>query len=112
MKLSMKLKEFYQMMNAPTQKAKCFKCGKELEFPNPPGDLLKSWGCFSFAVFIIANLMVNGWHVRNSGITDRHPYFCPDCWDNSEPEYQKHPKTDEWVEKGKEWLKSKKEEQI
>ena len=43
--------------------------------------------------------------LRDRGISDNHPFYCPDCWDDTEPEYSKHPKSDEWVEKGNEWLK-------
>ena len=98
-------KDFLAEMQKPTQKVKCYKCGMEIEYPNPPIKVVNSWGCATKTVFINAYIIVNGWHVRNRGITDNHPFYCPDCWDGMEPEYSKHPKSDEWVEKGNEWLK-------
>ena len=98
------IKEFLNKINEPTQKVRCFKCGGELEFPNPPSELLNSWGCITKVVFTVANLIANGWHVRNRGIHDNHPYYCPKCWDGTEPEYGKHPLSDEWVKKGEKWF--------
>ena len=105
-----KFKEILKRLNAPTQKVRCCKCGKEMEMPNPPSKVIYSWGCSSAVIFMVANLIVNGWHIRNRGVTDNHPIFCQDCWDNKEPEYIKLPLADEWVEKGKEWLRNTKEE--
>lgn len=106
MKVGEFIKDFLAEMQNPTMKVKCFKCGKEIELPNPSIKIINSWGCASKAMFIVANLISQGWHIRNRGITDNHPYYCPDCWDGTEPEYTRHPITEIWVEKGKEWLKS------
>lgn len=104
-----RLKSLLLRINAPTQKVKCFRCGKELEIPNPPIKVLESWGCMAKTVFVVANLLDNGWHIRNRGITDNHPYFCPDCWDCKDEEYHKLRGSDEWVRKGKNWLKEMEE---
>lgn len=105
-----KLKDLLLRINAPTMKVSCSQCGKELLLPNPPIKVLESWGCMAKTVFVVANLIDNGWHVRNRGITDRHPYFCPDCWTGSEEEYHKLRYSDEWVAKGKQWLKEQEAE--
>ena len=106
MKVSKMKEEFLAKMQKPTMKVKCFKCGKELELPNPPIGIINSWGCAAKIMFIIANIISQGWHIRNRGITDNHPYYCPDCWDGTEPEYTRHPITEILVDKVKEWLKS------
>lgn len=105
-------KEILNQLNAPTQKVKCSKCGKIIEIPNPPNKTLKNWGCYTYTIFQVAYLISNNWHIRNRGVTDNHPFFCPDCWDGTEPEFTRHPLVGIWVEKSKEWLKNNlKEEQ-
>ena len=99
-------KNFIEEMRKPTRKFKCYKCSKEIEIPNPPINIINSWGCLTKTVFVNANLIVNGWHIRNRSVTDIHPFYCPDCWDGTEQEYIKLPKAEEWVEKGKEWLRT------
>lgn len=51
-------KEILKRLNAPTQKVRCCKCGKEMEMPNPPSKVIYSWGYSSAVIFMVANLCV------------------------------------------------------
>lgn len=80
-------------------KAKCSVCGKEIEIPNMYSEKklsILSPYCCSTTVFIVQWLIHNGWHVRNLGVQDNHPYYCNDCWIDGTPEYKKADYGDAW----------------
>ena len=87
-------------------KIKCHKCGREMLIPNlmKPETRKKI-----FTFFLIQWLIYHGWHVRNLGVTDNHPYFCPDCWEEGTPEYKAFDCGREWCEQAEEWRKEQDE---
>lgn len=94
-------------------KVKCHKCGREMLMPN----LMKTETmekilhpyCCTFTSFIVQWLIHHDWHVRNLGVTDNHPYFCPDCWEEGTPEYKAFDCGREWCEQAEEWRKEQDE---
>lgn len=91
---------------------KCFKCGKKLEVPamysSKDREVLKPF-CCATTVLHVQWMICHGWHIRNLGLTDSHPYFCPDCWKEGTPEYKKLECADQWVEQAKQWMNENKE---
>lgn len=89
---------------------KCYKCGKAMEIPNLMDDETRnnilSPFCFSFIAFIEQWLIHHGWHVRNLGIGDKHPYFCPDCFEEDTPEYEARDYGEQWCKQAEAWVKS------
>lgn len=85
---------------------KCFCCGKKLIVPGMYGEDLHSLQpfCCATTVLHVQWLIYHGWHVRNLGLHDSHPYFCPDCWTEGTPEYSRCEYCDEWVEQAKKWM--------
>lgn len=87
-------------------KCKCSVCGKEILVPNPTEKERTIFNpyCCSTVVLVVQYLIHEGWHIRNLGVTDNHPYFCPDCWKKGTPEYSKAPYNEEWYKQAKEWM--------
>lgn len=106
----MTAKELLDRLNEPTVTYRCSKCGKTIEIPHLMNDkergYLKPY-CWSFMVFAVQYLIHEGWHIRDLGLSDSHPYFCPDCWKEGIPEFKKRDCCDEWYEQSQAWLKSK-----
>ena len=94
-------------------KIKCHKCGREMLIPNlmkteTREKILHPYCCI-LTSFLIQWLIYHGWHVRNLGVTDNHPYFCPDCWEEVTPEYKAFDCGREWCEQAEEWRKEQDE---
>ena len=106
--------EFFSELHKPTTTVKCSVCGKTIEVPklylNGERECLKPF-CCAATVFTAQYLIHEGWHIRNLGITDSHPYFCPDCWKEGTPEFSRREYCDDWYQQSQEWLKRKQEEQ-
>ena len=102
--------EFFARLNKPTETVKCSVCGKTIEVPKLYLDreraILKPY-CCAGTVFIEQYLIHEGWHIRDLGPADRHPYFCPDCWEGGTPEISRRPYCDDWYKQSHEWLKKK-----
>lgn len=90
------------------REVKCSKCGKKLIVPGMWSEkdrsTLKPY-CCATTLLHVQWLICHGWHIRNLGIHDNHPYFCPDCWEEGTPEYQKAEFAEQWVEQAKKWMK-------
>lgn len=86
---------------------KCSCCGKPLVVPNLFGkkvrEVLKPF-CCATTVLHVQWLIYHGWHVRNLGLHDSHPYFCPDCWKEGTPEYSKSEECEAWCKQAQAWL--------
>lgn len=102
-----------RLLNRRTGTVKCSQCGKEIEVPEIYLDkdraILKPY-CCAGTVFLVQYLIHEGWHIRNLGLFDSHPYFCPDCWVEGTPEYTRRPYCDDWYNQSQDWLKKQKEE--
>ena len=101
------MKDFLSIINKTTHDCKCSKCGKVIKVPNLVSDKNKKClnpFCCAFTVFVVQYLIHEGWHVRDLGITDRHPYFCPDCWEEGTPEFSKREYCDDWYKQSMKWL--------
>lgn len=89
---------------------KCSKCGSTLGVPNlmqqNTREKILSPYCCAFTLFCVQWLIHHGWHVRNLGLTDCHPYLCPDCWEEGTPEYEKQDYGEEWCKQAQVWLDS------
>lgn len=60
-------------------------------------------------MFVAQYLIHEGWHIRDLGVTDRRPYFCPDCWKDGTPELSKREYCDDWYEQSMKWLNEHKQ---
>lgn len=102
---------YKKKMSSNTHIVKCNKCGKTMEIPNLMNDKTRAEVlfpfCCSFSVYVVQWLIHHGWHVRNLGIGDSHPYFCPDCWKEGTPEYEARDYGKQWCEQAQSWLESK-----
>ena len=85
---------------------RCSLCGKTIEVPNIDNKCLKPY-CCATTVFVVQFLIHEGWHIRNLGVADNHPYFCPDCWTEGTPEFSRREYCNAWYEQSMEWLKQK-----
>jgi len=105
-----KKEEILQRLYGKTHEVKCFKCGKKMTLPNmnmkDRSDKVLSPYCCTGTVFTVQWLIHHGWHIRNLGVTDRHPFFCPDCWEEGTPEYKAHEYGKQWCEQAEMWLKN------
>lgn len=103
--------EFLARLRKPTETCRCFKCGKTIEVPKlylqKDRDACLKPYCCAATVFMVQYLIHEGWHVRNLGLSDRHPYFCPDCWKEGTPEYSRSAYCDDWYQQSQEWLRKK-----
>lgn len=103
----MEAKEIKRSLFGKTELVKCSCCGKTIEVPTMYSDkerqALKPYCCTS-VILIVQWLIHEGWHVRNLGVTDNHPYFCPDCWEDGTPEYQRSKNCNVWYEQVKKWI--------
>jgi len=79
---------------------KCQKCGKEIEIPFLKTKELKQLYpfCATNVILHVQFAIHSGWHVRNLGVTDTHPFFCSDCWDEGTPEYHGFPEDKVWID--------------
>lgn len=103
--------DFIGIMTNKKRYVRCHKCGKEIEIPNltlekTRMEVLRPY-CCAYTLFTVQWLVYHGWHVRNLGLTDSHPYFCPDCWEDGTPEYEKHDCGEAWCEQAQKWLNNK-----
>lgn len=100
--------DFYGIMTKKTRTVKCHKCGKTMEVPNmyseSTRDKVLSPYCCTTSVFTVQWLIHHGWHIRNLGLTDSHPYFCPDCFEEGTPEYEARDYGKQWCEQAESWL--------
>lgn len=100
--------DFKKIMTSKTHSVKCHKCGKKLEIPNmmrtKTRDAVLRPYCCTYTLFTVQWLVNHGWHVRNLGVTDNHPYLCPDCWEEGTPEYSKAEHGKQWCEQAQAWL--------
>lgn len=105
--------DFKKIMTSKTHTVKCYKCGKKLEIPNMMNtktrDAVLSPYCCTSILFTVQWILHHGWHIRNLGITDSHPYFCPECWEEGSPEYIKAEHGEAWCKQAQAWLDSTKE---
>lgn len=87
-------------------KCKCSVCGKEILVPNPTEKEKTIFNpyCCSTVALIVQYLIHEGWHIRNLGVRDNHPYFCPDCWKEGTPEYKKSSHNEDWFKQAVEWM--------
>ena len=96
-------------MASKTCTVKCHKCGKTIEVPNMVREDVRNKVLFPYCcattVFIVQWLIHHGWHIRNLGVTDRHPYICPDCFEEGTPEYKANDYGKQWCEQAESWLK-------
>lgn len=103
--------EISKLLYGKPHVVKCYKCGKTMEIPNlmnvETRNKVLSPYCCSFVVFCVQWLIHHGWHVRNLGVTDSHPYFCPNCFEEGTPEFKAHEYGKQWCEQAEEWAKSK-----
>lgn len=98
----------HNIRNKPN-KVKCSVCGKELEVPNMYSEKDRSKlspFCCAATVFTVQWLVHHGWHVRNLGLHDSHPYYCNDCWVDG-PEYEKKEYGASWCEQLEKLLNNK-----
>lgn len=100
--------DFKKIMTSKTHTVKCHKCGNELEMPNMTMEKTRKEVltpfCCAYSVFSVQWLIHHGWHVRNLGLTDSHPYFCPDCWEDGTPEYNATDYGKQWCEQAEKWI--------
>lgn len=86
---------------------KCHCCGKKLEVPNMYKDAdrrkLQPY-CCATSLLHVQWLIHHGWHVRNLGLHDPHPFFCPDCWKDGTPEYGKREYCETWCQQAQDWM--------
>lgn len=90
--------------------AKCAVCSDEIEFPflrEVDRKKVLSPYCCTGTVFITQWLIHHGWHVRNLGIDDSHPFICPNCWKEGTPEYTAKEYGKEWCEQAEKWMNEK-----
>lgn len=101
-------KILFNRMNRKKTIVKCHKCGKTLEVPNMMRQEVRegvlSPFCCAYTVFLVQWLIHHGWHIRNFGLTDSHPYFCSDCWEKGIPEYDGTAYGKQWCEQALKWL--------
>lgn len=106
--------DFKRFLYCKDHKVKCLECGKEMLIPNMMREdtrnkVLHPY-CCAFTLFAVQWLLHHGWHVRDLGLHDTHPYFCPDCWEEGTPEYSKHDAGKQWCEQAEAWRKEQTEE--
>lgn len=105
--------DFKRLLYGKDHKVKCHKCGKEMLIPNmmrtETRDKVLHPYCCAYTIFTVQWLLHHGWHVRNLGVTDSHPYFCPDCWEEGTPEYSKSAEGKQWCEQAEAWRKEQTE---
>lgn len=105
----MKIEELKNRLFNRVGTVKCYCCGKEIQVPNmldkDKGEL-KPY-CLSTILLLEQWLIHEGWHIRDLGRTDNHPYFCPDCWKKGTPEVHRADYCDEWYEQAKAWMNEK-----
>lgn len=103
--------DFIGIMTKKTRHVRCRKCGKEIEIPNLALEKTRkevlSPFCCAYTLFTVQWLVHHGWHVRDLGLTDSHPYFCPDCWEDGTPEYEKRDYGEVWCKQAQAWMNNK-----
>lgn len=95
----MKKEDIYNLLYSRRNKVRCSECGKEIGVPNVYNEKERSKlspYCCAASIFIVQWLIHHGWHVRNLGISDSHPYYCDDCWVVGTPEYSRTEYGDSW----------------
>lgn len=111
MKGNMIREEILKAIYSKPHTIKCSKCGKTMEVPNlmneETRDKVLSPYCCTFTVFLCQWLIHHGWHIRNLGIGDSHPYFCPDCFKEGTPEYEARDYGKQWCEQAEAWVKTR-----
>lgn len=104
--------DFKRFLYGKAHKVKCHKCGKEMLIPNmmsseTRNEVLDPY-CCAYTSFCVQWLVHHGWHVRNLGVTDSHPYFCPDCWEEGTPEYEAKDYGEQWCKQAQAWVEQNK----
>ena len=103
------IKELLDRVHKPTATHVCSICRKKIEVPSLTNEERYAMKpcCPSWAVFVVQFLIHEGWHIRNLGVDDKHPYFCPDCWTEGTPEFSRRDYCDDWYKQSQEFLNDK-----
>jgi len=97
----MDITEFRNKQRYDIEHPKCKRCGKELYIPEPPKELQKQWGIFSWTAFVKQYAKHHGWHELDNLNKN---IVCDDCFRSTDkPNAIMLQSYEKWIDEYNKW---------